>query len=137
MCLVTDVMAEPLIALEDIPIFKVLYKDTMLSPNRGFLYHRNILYRVRYQYMQTTPWTAWDEEDIKYLDDNYAMWRMGVEFSLVCINEGFHACLKKERMKRQLELCPGGAIFDAIIPKGSKYFYNITHACVSNQIIIL
>jgi hypothetical protein len=125
MCLYSQ-QTNPLIAEEDITVYKLLYnkEGTLLlyAPFYGFKYTPNKLY-----INNDTP------DIVKYDDDVTAFhikYRIGKGF--------FHAYTNRDIAKRQLYRGYKyiNTILKATIPKGSKYFLGIDNDICSNQIII-
>jgi hypothetical protein len=127
MCLYSTSVT-PLIAEEDITVYKLLYnkEGTLLlyAPFYGFKYTPNKLYINN------------DTPDIEKYDDDETVAFHHIRRK---IGKGFfHAYINRDIAKRQLyrDYKHINTILKATIPKGSKYFLGIDDDICSNQIII-
>jgi len=112
---------KPLIAEENIPVFKVLRKDT----------HRGL----------ETPFF---EYPIVFKDGKAILESELVGLKPITPNgsyrchKGIHACLDHLSSRALACRCPGGngSVYKAIIPKGAKYLIGINGDIVSTKMII-
>lgn len=137
MCLITN-QEEPFIAKEDIKCWKVL------RTNRRAIYHdfiypegQMVVSKIRPAVKEYGRFYCADEQDERYLSSHYGVdqWTIGHP-DLFYFDLGFHVALT---LQRALHLGTGGeetVVFDAIIPKGAKYYVGFTDLAVTNKLIV-
>jgi hypothetical protein len=128
MCLFTT-QQEPLIAEEDIEVYKIL-RDDLSSPSQEFKYEQNKLYS-----------TEDEEKFIDYIDIDISDELSNKKVTYLKISKGFfHSyMLKKYSVNMMVYFSyfdnTNRRLFKAIIPKGAKYYIGDVDIC-SNKIII-
>ena len=119
MCLVIDRVRhpnlKPLVANHDIEVMKVL-----TFGNKGW----------------TTPYRY---KKIHFIFKK-AILKSEMRISILYTDEvceGIHSCLDVAKVKEVMSYNAGSLVFQAIIPKGSKFYYGTDGDIVSNKLIIL
>jgi hypothetical protein len=132
MCLITS-QREPLIAQEDMRVYKLLEPDYK-ALYRPFFYELNTLNKTEIK--EDSDWCAFDSIDRDYLDENYPGWDVEKQYNLKCLGEGFHSLTTTEGRDPKTYSFNNPKYYVCSIPKGSEYYLNSTGLCISNQIII-
>lgn len=132
MCLITD-QKRAFIAEKDITVYKLL-EGNMLSPYTNFTYEVGKLYKTTIKRELEEDRCCFDRRDHYDISKKWPNWPN--DSSLKAFGRGFHAALKKERLMSNDVDTYYGDIYKCIIPKGSKYYVNISGLVVSNQIIV-
>jgi hypothetical protein len=134
MCLITT-QKKPSTAEEDIIVFKSLIKTndkTATIPFQKYNYELGTLYKTKIK--GSNAWLASDRIDADWLNTHHPDWHYGTD-ELICLGEGYHATLTKQRAYILLNFADS-YLYQCTIPKGSKYYKDATGLIVSNQIII-
>ena|SRR5688572_33434641 len=122
MCLVTT-QKEPLIAEEDMEVFKVLGSNMTAPYYSEFQYKMRIVYGTE---MKRGDVNYYDYHEESYFEDNKID-------NVIAISEGFHSVRTEERIGY---LSSNTYVYHAVIPKGSLYYESPTGLLVSNRIMI-
>jgi hypothetical protein len=135
MCLVT-LQKEPLIAEQDMKIFKILTKTLKPPYWMGEPYELEKLYQTELVKVDPTI-----EKYISYFDSRARnAYNSADLYSLITIGQGFHSITDFDRAKDALDnmfhFTDEKFMHTATIPKGSLYYEDSTFLIVSNQIII-
>jgi hypothetical protein len=129
------------VAKEDIPVWKILEKDYK-SAYQGFQYREGVLYTQRmYEVKKTKQYVGgFDCVSSEYLSNisNGHDWGFERLPELIYIDRGFHSITDKMRGQKVIRRygIKNSILVEFIIPKGSKYYEDGTHLCVSNRIIM-
>lgn len=111
--------SNPLIAKEDIIVYKALGAFRNDEKTRARSPHRFFEFEKGYHYYQ--------DDDTFGFRYNFDAWE--AEWKIV-IHEGLHACLKKSRAENHSK-----NVVRMTVPKGTKYFLNKLGDIVSTQLI--
>lgn len=133
MCLITD-QKKPKIAEEDMTVYKILIENKGIysAMFQDFEYDLNVLYKTIIK--RSSDMSGMDDIDEDALTGTFGNWKKSRK--LVAYGQGYHSAYKEERLEN-LARDFGGVIMECTIPKGSKYYDNISGLVVSNQLIII
>jgi len=137
MCLITN-QKKPHTATCDMVVYKLLRK------NASSLYHSTMTYELGKLYktkiMLGTSKYCFDDEDTDEVTKAYGC-NWSYDYSIFSFGEGFHSAIYPDRFTstvgHSFSGWQGKAIFECIIPKGSKYYKNPSGLIVSNKIIVI
>lgn len=133
MCLITD-QKKPKIAEEDMTVYKILLKSmgTYSTMFELFKYDLNVLYETTIK--KSSDISCLDDIDEDALKKTFGQWKKNPK--LIAYGQGYHSAYEAERLK-SLANEFDGVIMECVIPKGSKYYDNISGLVVSNQLIVV
>lgn len=130
MCTIIDKEQKPLIAKEDMIVYKGMLNesDKIITPYELFEYNLGELYKTKLTI--GGHYYAFDDVEEAALKERYGfLWQS--KSNCKPVEEGFHSCKNPERL-------PGDyTIYECVIPKGSRYYEGLTDLIVSNQIKIV
>lgn len=110
---------KPLIAEENLPVFKVLRKDERRGLETPFYE-----YPIAFSDGKAVMKSALAVLEPRSYNDSYICYK------------GIHACLTRLSSRALACKCPDGSVYKAIIPKGAQYLIGINGDIVSTKMII-
>jgi hypothetical protein len=139
MCLIIEKDYELKVATKDIKVYKIFNKiiidNYLTTPFMGTAYKlgEKSVSKIRKHYTETGYFDSKEARDYGFSKSDWDFDKFLAENNLTVIQYGIHSIKTLTRAKTTSIL--GRIIVKCIIPKGSRYIFNKSNLCISDELI--